>query len=154
METWTDATGTASIALRSGNDRLANFLGAGYNAFAPEYPWSLIAGIGLEQPLAGPLRITGDLITASVFSEALLSAGLRGTVRGRLGLRLGERTHLFAGVGGSVFLAHPGTGYRPQSLLTEFLGGGRGAEGDSALVTFWPSVTLGMRVGPLSAGRP
>ena len=138
--TWTTETGRTAVAFRTGNRRVANYLGVAYNMLDGVYPWALVAGIGVDLVQGSALSLSMKSLVYSIYSDAFVSSGSQGSVGVVVGLNLGRRLRVFAGPTINAFLANPGVDHDP-GRWTVYEG-----ELGSSRATVWPGATVGVRL--------
>lgn len=141
-DVWGDETGFLHTALRSGNRRVANYLGVGARPFGDEtYRWALVAGLGVELPMGDRafwmLEALQHTLVAEDFGE---TPGHLSRLRLLAGYRLSDTAALFGGPTFNVFVDedHDGSDLAPWSVYTY--------EGDDVFVRMWPGFTAGLRI--------
>ncbi len=138
--TWTTETGQTAFAVRTGNRRVANYLGVAYKILDRAYPWALVAGIGVDLLQFGGFSVTIKSLVYSMYDDSLVSSGSQGSVGISASLDLGRRVRVFAGPTINAFLANPGIDHDPGrwTVYESELGSSR--------ATVWPGLTAGVRL--------
>ena len=135
---WVDETGGVSAAVRSGTGRVSNYVGI--VGRGGDSPWGLVAGLGAEWRLSGPVTMGLEGFSQSLHGNGFDGAGNLAHVRGKVGLDVGP-VSFFAGPTLNYFVSaeDEGADLAPgYSRLRDIAG---------IHIRTWAGFAVGVRVG-------
>ena len=141
LDVWTDETGMVTTAVRTGNRRVATFLGFAGRPWEEMHRWGVLFGMGIERDLSRRLFVAGDVLSYSMGFIDVDEEAYEHLMKARLVLhaRLGARLGLFAGPAYSMFVGDAdGRDLAPWTHLDGPIGNQR--------YRTWPGFVAGVRV--------
>lgn len=139
---WADESGMITTAVRSGNDVVSNYLGAGVIAGTSDFRFASVAGLGIESDLSRTLFGTVDAITHTLHDDSFTSWANLSKFRLMMGFRLAPGVAFMAGPTMNVYVStdDDGSDLAPWSVYE--------TQSSDAFVRMWPGFNAGFRFAP------